>query len=994
MIGGTLGHYRLLERIGAGGMGVVYRALDLRLGREVALKVLPPSAATDAVARERLLREARHASQLNHPSVCTIHEVGEDSGQIYVAMELVAGRSLAESVGPTGFPPSAVIRYGIQIAEALEHAHQRHLVHRDLKSLNVMLTGDGRIKVLDFGLSRRLPSETASTLTSPSLSLTHEGAIAGTPQYLAPELLQGSEASEGSDIWALGVMLFEMASGALPFKGQTMYQLGGSILHAPPAPLPDAVPAALKQVIARCLEKVPSRRYLRAGEVRAALEALQSQPALPIPATPRPASGSARTWRWLALAGVVAVAIAGAWAWRTWREGVPQRTASGGPGVARSIAVMPFTVRGDAGFGYLGDAMVGILGSALDGAGDLHDVEAPAVLAALSGGHAAPTSPADARRLARRLGAGLVVMGDVTATRGTIRIEASIYDTNRDSLALVHAAADGPASGVDSIETSLARNLLVVLTGVLRPNLSYREALTTRSLPALKAYLQGLAAWDHGDNVASEDAYARAVAADTSFALAWYGLCNAQWGRGDFDAASASADRAAGLGEALPEHERTVLEGLRAVLHGDFDASEALLRRATAERPDELDSWQLLAEELWSYSALRGRSPAEAEGAMQRVVELDPSNAHTWWLLAREKYMDGDMAPAESLLTRSLEVGAPADSLVPRFLLATWRSDSTTTRSLQRELARAGPGLVVDLAMTLCVAPQILLELLSGVKSQSYPVEQRAKARIAQAMTLQQLGKPDSALVEMRAAGALLPLPGSAYGALIACCLTAPTPRRTLDSLRSIVRSWPEPPLSAAYADTTSAFWVVEGPLPLARLYLLALLSARMGDRAATAEYAAQLDRFRGARDVTSRAAYYALAARAMLAWQCGQPAQALAELERAPIPSRPGNRWGLRAFLHERYLRAELLYSLGRADEALGWFEGTGRPLEWDAMYAPESYLRRAQILEQKGDRAHAAEFYRRAVEMRVGCAPAYQPMLAQARAGLARLSAGLAAR
>ncbi len=275
MIGQTLGHYRIEAQLGAGGMGVVYRARDERLGRAVALKVLPAEKQADESARARLLREARAASSLNHPHICTIYEVGEADGQAYIAMELVEGQPLSARVPAEGLPVEGVLRYGAQIADALAHAHERNIVHRDLKTSNVVLTPEGRAKVLDFGLAKEMAVELHGATRSKG-PLTQEGAVAGTLHYIAPEVLRGEPADARSDIWALGVVLYEMASGRLPFEGKTGYELSSAILHQSAAPQPARVPAGLRAIVQRCLAKEPGERYRNAGEIRAALEALQT----------------------------------------------------------------------------------------------------------------------------------------------------------------------------------------------------------------------------------------------------------------------------------------------------------------------------------------------------------------------------------------------------------------------------------------------------------------------------------------------------------------------------------------------------------------------------------------------------------------------------------------------------------------------------------------------------------------------------------------------
>jgi len=285
MIGRRLGHYRILEKLGTGGMGEVYRARDEQLDRDVALKILLSSDAADPAARARLLHEARIASQLNHPHICIVYEVGEAEGQAYISMELVEGRPLDSLVAGAPQAVENIIRYGAQIADALAHAHDQGIIHRDLKSANVVIARDARAKVLDFGLARRLPAELPEA-TESRVSLQENGSIAGTFHYLAPELLRGEPADTRSDIWALGVLLYEAAAGHLPFNGKTLFELSSAILYELPSLLPARIPTGLRAVIVRCMAKEPRQRYQHAGEVRAALEALQPEAALVLAAPP------------------------------------------------------------------------------------------------------------------------------------------------------------------------------------------------------------------------------------------------------------------------------------------------------------------------------------------------------------------------------------------------------------------------------------------------------------------------------------------------------------------------------------------------------------------------------------------------------------------------------------------------------------------------------------------------------------------------------------
>lgn len=278
----TLGRYRIASIIGSGGMGTVYRAEDALLQRPVAIKVL--SAPDDSSsARKRVLAEARAASALSHPGLCTIFEVDDSADEPFIVMEYVEGRTLSTLIPPgEGFPGETVLTYGVQLADAVAHAHERGVLHRDLKCGNIIVTPEQRLKVLDFGLAIELQSksvdEETSTLSDPSCAPSQS--TPGTLLYMSPELLRGAAAAKYTDIWALGVILYEMATGERPFRGSTPYELSAAILTAPIRPVLSRVPDGLRTVIARCLSRDPSARYHSAVELRAALEALQHAPCL------------------------------------------------------------------------------------------------------------------------------------------------------------------------------------------------------------------------------------------------------------------------------------------------------------------------------------------------------------------------------------------------------------------------------------------------------------------------------------------------------------------------------------------------------------------------------------------------------------------------------------------------------------------------------------------------------------------------------------------
>ena len=285
MIGQTISHYRITGRLGSGGMGVVYEAQDLTLGRRVALKFLPPDLAREASALDRFLLEARAASALNHPNICTIYAVERDGDQSFIAMELIEGQGLDTKLHSGPLPVDRLLDVSIQLADALDAAHTKGIVHRDIKPANVFLTTRGQVKVLDFGLAKLTrAAEAAPETVGPTqdglrtASLTSPGSTVGTVAYMSPEQARGEPLDPRTDLFSLGTVLYQMATGSLPFSGNTSAVIFNAILERDPVPavqLNPQVPAKLQEIIDKLLEKDRDLRYQSAADLRGDLKRLK-----------------------------------------------------------------------------------------------------------------------------------------------------------------------------------------------------------------------------------------------------------------------------------------------------------------------------------------------------------------------------------------------------------------------------------------------------------------------------------------------------------------------------------------------------------------------------------------------------------------------------------------------------------------------------------------------------------------------------------------------
>ena len=611
-------------------MGEVYLARDPRLEREVAIKVLPPGDARDDQARARLAREARTASQLNHPNICTIYEVGEADGLAYIAMERVEGRPLSLLIGPGGLPPETVARYGIQLADALAYAHGRGVIHRDLKSANVVVTDDGRVKVLDFGLAKRVThfDEAAQTQTA-----TMPGSLSGTLQYMAPEVLRGAAADSRTDLWSFGVMLYEMASGTRPFRGTTEMEVALAILNHSPEPLPDRVPAGLAAIVERCLAKDPAQRFRQPGEARAALESL-SQGATDgwrsDRTVSRPKRPPARALLWAVPA--VALVLAGLALFDV--GGVRSRLTHGaGADRIPSIAVLPLAnYSHDPNQEYFADSMTEELIATLAQIGALRVISRTSVMG-LKG------TKKSMREIGRLLGVDAIFEGSVQRSGDRVRITAQLiraasdehiwartYERDmRDVLALQAEVA-----------TAIASEVQVQLTARQQRKITAAAPVSPR---AYELYLRGVDAyhrWEESSMNAALEFFGQALAIDSTYAPAWAMLALVELELSvetDAEDAIARARRSAARALRL-DPELGLAHAVAGTIAGDFDwdwaTAEREFRRAIELTPSSFE-----AHHFYSHVLMKMGRVEESFEQSRIAVALDPLNTaatlHMGW---------------------------------------------------------------------------------------------------------------------------------------------------------------------------------------------------------------------------------------------------------------------------------------------------------------------------------------------------------------------------
>ena len=657
--GARLGPYEIVAAIGAGGMGEVYKARDTRLGRDVAIKVLPAGFAEDAERLRRFEREAKATAALSHPNILEVHDVGTFEGVPYLVEELLEGESLKERIERGALAAPEALSIAMQIARGLAVAHEKGIVHRDLKPANVFLTKHGAVKILDFGLAKLVEGVAvgdADTLTHAPTGATEFGRVLGTVAYMAPEQARGLPVDQRADVFAFGVVLYEMVAGERPFRGETATDTVAAILKEEPPALPASVPADLVAVIKKCLAKEPEKRYSSGSEVLSALAAVQPEGAAPVMLSLMRSIGRRP---WFATANVVvALAVLGlVLNVGGLRERLLGR--AGGGGRTIRMAVLPFTnLSSDLEQEYLSDGLTQEMIAQL---GRLHP-ETLSVIARTSVMRYKKTdTPID--RIGRELGVDYVLEGSEQREGGRVRITAELVKVHGQTQ-LWAETYERELSGILALQSDVARNVAEALALKLLPAEQTRLATTHTVNPeAYEAYLKGMQCsykLTPQDLGAALEYFELALKKDPNYAPAYAGV-SFMWL--DRQQAGYTAPREAGpkaKAAALKaiELDRTLGEGHAALAafdylyEWDWAGAEAEFKRAIELNPNFPD-----VRSIHSHYLMIMKRPEEAMAEIQRALQLDPLNElvhlHHAFLLESTGRFDDSIVECRNMLTTS-----------------------------------------------------------------------------------------------------------------------------------------------------------------------------------------------------------------------------------------------------------------------------------------------------------------------------------------------------
>jgi tetratricopeptide (TPR) repeat protein len=638
MTGETVSHFEILEKLGSGGMGVVYVAQDSRLDRRVALKFLPPHLSTDEEAKKRFVQEAKAASGLNHPNICTVYDIGEtDDGQTFIAMALYEGQTLKGLLDGGRLTPEEAVSIASQVAEGLAAAHEKQIVHRDIKPANIFVTDRGRVVILDFGLAK---------LTG-ALDLTKSGSTLGTAYYMAPEQIRSEAVDHRTDLWSLGIILFEMLAGRRPFVGDYEQAVSYAILNQQIEPLSSDVPAAVAEVTERLLSKDPQDRFQTAHEV---LEVLSPSTVRgPIVSAKRSSHASPLLNKGI-VAAVATVVVAALLLWFFNRDASEVSSGSAVSMNPNLVAILPFAVQGSPDMEYLSEGMVTLLTTMLDGTGPIVAADHNAVISRIQREGTAVHDPLAAIEMASEFGASRVVLGSIVRAGNEVRLSARLYGAEGAVVSEATSSYQSDSeftSAVDELASELVGGMIADPTQMM----GSLAVGTTSSFEALKNYLKAQSLYNKGEFEAAKEETDAALALDSTFALAWY-LDAEILGWIDVGNNRTSLEMARRYEDQLSGRARRMLDGRFAFDEGRHEDAERTYRGLIRDYPADTEAKGQLAEVLTHYG-WRLSDWKEALSIFEEIGKLAPDNhqfaMHHADFLAHQGILSGDFHPLDSL---------------------------------------------------------------------------------------------------------------------------------------------------------------------------------------------------------------------------------------------------------------------------------------------------------------------------------------------------------